>query len=351
LLNGRVYDPNLGRFMEADPIVQAPMNLQSLNRYSYVMNNPLTLVDPSGFNWVEKRWKGAKKHLKTLSHSPRQFVRNIYQAKLQEQRRFLGRDDAQLLGSLATFACGPYQPACAAGFSAAVADAHGASPGQAALAGAMVGATAYVAQAAGGNNLNEMVGGGINGYLQTGDMDGFARGFATGAIPYNLGIDAYNTNAALNVVISVARDGIRGAAVGGKDGILSGIAYGQLNNALGHLVGAATGKYQGFRDGAFFYEGSWWDSRGALALGNVISGSQGVMSPWRVGFSPERYASAIGVHNHEMGHLPQGVTLGALYIPTHLSFMGAARVINKNTHGPVNLLENGWHPYPHSQIP
>ena len=35
----------------ADVVVQAPGNLQSYNRYSYVMNNPLTLTDPSGFVW------------------------------------------------------------------------------------------------------------------------------------------------------------------------------------------------------------------------------------------------------------------------------------------------------------
>ncbi|MBN2069214.1 MAG: hypothetical protein JW739_06225 [Opitutales bacterium] len=36
--------------MSADPIVQSPMNLQSYNRYSYCMNNPLTYVDPSGYS-------------------------------------------------------------------------------------------------------------------------------------------------------------------------------------------------------------------------------------------------------------------------------------------------------------
>jgi hypothetical protein len=49
-MNGRVQDPVLGRFISADPFVQAPYNGQSLNRYSYVWNNPLSLVDPSGFN-------------------------------------------------------------------------------------------------------------------------------------------------------------------------------------------------------------------------------------------------------------------------------------------------------------
>ena len=50
-MNGRIYDSNLGRFLSADPIVQAPGDLQSYNRYSYVRNNPLTLTDPSGYSW------------------------------------------------------------------------------------------------------------------------------------------------------------------------------------------------------------------------------------------------------------------------------------------------------------
>jgi hypothetical protein len=37
--------------------VQAPLMSQSLNRYSYVMNNPLSLVDPSGFSWLSKFFK------------------------------------------------------------------------------------------------------------------------------------------------------------------------------------------------------------------------------------------------------------------------------------------------------
>jgi RHS repeat-associated protein len=48
-MNGRVQDPLLGRFLSPDPFVQAPYQSQSLNRYSYVWNNPLSRVDPSGF--------------------------------------------------------------------------------------------------------------------------------------------------------------------------------------------------------------------------------------------------------------------------------------------------------------
>jgi RHS repeat-associated protein len=48
-MNGRVYDPLVGRFMSADPFIQAPYNLKSFNRYSYGWNNPLKIIDPTGY--------------------------------------------------------------------------------------------------------------------------------------------------------------------------------------------------------------------------------------------------------------------------------------------------------------
>jgi len=56
-MNGRIYDPKLGRFLQADPFVQSPKNSQSLNRYSYVLNNPLSYTDPSGYFSLKKLWK------------------------------------------------------------------------------------------------------------------------------------------------------------------------------------------------------------------------------------------------------------------------------------------------------
>jgi RHS repeat-associated protein len=46
--DARLYDPVIGRFLSADPYVQSPLNPQSLNRYSYVLNNPLIYTDPTG---------------------------------------------------------------------------------------------------------------------------------------------------------------------------------------------------------------------------------------------------------------------------------------------------------------
>ena len=50
-MNGRMYDPIVGRFLSTDAFVQAPGFTQSYNRYSYCLNNPLMYTDPSGNFW------------------------------------------------------------------------------------------------------------------------------------------------------------------------------------------------------------------------------------------------------------------------------------------------------------
>ncbi|MGE0278874.1 MAG: RHS repeat domain-containing protein [Nitrospiraceae bacterium] len=56
-MNGRLYDPALGRMLSADPIVQELFNAQNLNRYTYVLNNPLSFTDPTGLSFFSKYWR------------------------------------------------------------------------------------------------------------------------------------------------------------------------------------------------------------------------------------------------------------------------------------------------------
>jgi RHS repeat-associated protein len=46
--NARFYDPSLGRFISADTIIPNPGNVLDWDRYSYVRNNPLKYIDPTG---------------------------------------------------------------------------------------------------------------------------------------------------------------------------------------------------------------------------------------------------------------------------------------------------------------
>jgi RHS repeat-associated protein len=47
-MNGRVYDPQIARFLSPDPQLQAPGYWLNYNRYGYCYNNPFIYTDPSG---------------------------------------------------------------------------------------------------------------------------------------------------------------------------------------------------------------------------------------------------------------------------------------------------------------
>ncbi len=48
-LVSRILYQRIGRFTTTDPVIADIWNGQSLNRYAYVLNNPLAFVDPTGF--------------------------------------------------------------------------------------------------------------------------------------------------------------------------------------------------------------------------------------------------------------------------------------------------------------
>ena len=62
-MNGRVYEPKLGRFISADPTIDGVTTSQGFNRYSYVHNNPMNVADPSGFGWTRDLWRDVKPYV------------------------------------------------------------------------------------------------------------------------------------------------------------------------------------------------------------------------------------------------------------------------------------------------
>lgn len=49
-MNGRIYDPVVGRMLSPDNVVPDAGSTQGYNRYTYAMNNPLSYTDPDGQN-------------------------------------------------------------------------------------------------------------------------------------------------------------------------------------------------------------------------------------------------------------------------------------------------------------
>ena len=64
-MNARIYDPRLGRFLQADSQIE-PDATQGLNRYTYVLNNPLSASDPTGH---QSEWVDAAKGIAAIAVS------------------------------------------------------------------------------------------------------------------------------------------------------------------------------------------------------------------------------------------------------------------------------------------
>lgn len=52
-MRARYYDPEIGRFLSKDPIPPALGDIETINLYAYVKNNPIILIDPMGLWWEE----------------------------------------------------------------------------------------------------------------------------------------------------------------------------------------------------------------------------------------------------------------------------------------------------------
>ena len=131
-MNGRLFDPNTGRFIQPDPMVQSPENLQNFNRYGYCYNNPLNCTDPTGYCFLGCFWQ-PHNLLKILD--PFGILSAIAHNKI-------GYEIGSIVVAVASVYCGPYVALCEAGGSATWAGYSGQSFLQSVRTGLISGAFA-----------------------------------------------------------------------------------------------------------------------------------------------------------------------------------------------------------------
>ncbi|WP_462165002.1 RHS repeat domain-containing protein [Pseudoalteromonas xiamenensis] len=224
-MNGRIYDPTLGRFLQADPHIQAPKNSQSYNRYSYVLNNPLSYTDPSGYFW----------------NPLKKIRRNIIRAAV----KVFGAEVVGMVGNIASMFCGPWAPACAGAWNYEFSRAMGASSTGALRGAFTAAATVYAFQQIGGHFKSVSGGPGANisfgGNMLTGTQ--VAQQIAAHALVGGISAELNGGKFGHGFFSAGVTKGLGGAYLpGGSDLSLSEVAYGTVVSAvIGGTASAITG--------------------------------------------------------------------------------------------------------------
>jgi len=240
-MNGRIYDPELGRMLSPDPFVQVPEYSQNFNRFSYVMNNPLNLTDPSGFSWLSKAF-----------HKLKNWVKKNWRTIV-----------VIVVVAVVTWGVGAAFMAAGGAFTTTTA------AGATTLSATGMAATGAIAGA---------VGGGLSAALNGGDIGDILRGAAIGAVQGAItggmgnGVaSSFQAGNYASTLAHIAGHGIVGGtvneAMGGKfsDGFITAAAsaagqllpYGNGNMVSGTIKSAAVGGTVSTLGGGKFANGAY----------------------------------------------------------------------------------------------
>jgi RHS repeat-associated protein len=313
LMNGRPYDPLFGRFLSPDPLFVASGPNQTLNRFAYGFNNPMTFTDPDGrFPWAI-------------------LIGAVIGAVIGGTNAYLSGGEwkqGALIGAVTgAFTGGAYAFSADLGLvtRTIVFSAAGGMSGAAgaALGGGDIGMGAAAGALFGG------VTGGINH-----DFAFLWTGFAENPIT---GIASQLANTALR---GAAFNGLRAAVTGGhvwdamRDGAIHYALGEALNMGIGHIVGfVGTGAFSPrWESGSFVYEAKGW---AGITFSNVISADSGMNRVWE------------DVVGHEIGHTWQSLFLGPAYIPAHGLSLSISSLLSGGDSHRFGILERYWHPHPH----
>ncbi len=213
-MNGRIYDPRVGRFLSPDPYVPSPLSTQSYNRYSYALNNPMKFTDPSGF-FLKKVFKGIKRAVRKVARFVRRNARVIaavaagYYAGVWVSNAIVKSAVSKLVWSPGGMWSGTY-------------------------------INAYNSALASGAVVGGAVSGGVSSALSGGDLRSvLANAVGAGALR-GLGVSAGGQWTPQRVLASSVVNGAVGAVAGGsfRDAALSSLQWGGLRYAAAAMRGA-----------------------------------------------------------------------------------------------------------------
>lgn len=215
-MNGRLYDPVLGRMFSPDPYIMGEHNTQGYNRYTYALNNPLKYTDPTG-----------------------EYLNIILGAIMGGISGYMMADAAGLKGKFWYALAGAAIGAASGGASMAITQAGGSALVAGAASGAIAGA-GYGGLSAG------MTGGNVAAGVIFGGLLGGVTGVLSAWSPFGT---TWYGNTAYGALFG-AGTGAANAAINGQD-IGRGALWG---GAIGGAIGFATSEHsinairgQGFR--------------------------------------------------------------------------------------------------------
>jgi len=231
-MNGRVYDPELGRFLSADPFVQYKQNLQSFNRYSYVLNNPLSFTDPSGYFIHDEVWDFVTETADDIAQGVNDYFDDVGD--------FLD-ENGRTIVAIAITAAMPGNP-IAAGFLSSLV-ASGGDLRAAVIGGITAGAFSGVGDISGawGASSKVLAHGMVGGVSSVMNGGAFKAGFISAAV-----MQSANLNGAFAKGGNPIANVMKSAIVGGTVSVVSGgkFANGAKTFAFLRMVGESADYYE-----------------------------------------------------------------------------------------------------------
>lgn len=225
-MNGRMYDPVLGRMLSPDNFIQGSYNTQSYNRYSYCINNPLIFTDKDG------QWFGIDDLISGLVGG----IINLGGAVISGQHMTFGQAFGYFGVGFASGVSfeygGPLAAGAIAGFGNSLLSGANLQTAfvQGAIGAGSFSAGGFAGKQVGGLLANAGVGGLINGAISGavgGAVGGFTSGFA------NSGINGMNLSNSLK---------------SGLQSSLTGAAYGTV-------IGGSSKGFEAYENGDNFWTG------------------------------------------------------------------------------------------------